>query len=142
MCGIDDRTASAGLASQLQRIGESALERLRTHCDCWMPEFRRSSPAEGMMLSHCANSQCSTPFLRLRQGKLFLVETACVVKTGEVMPPSSPYTRQRPLRVERYWLCDQCAEVWTLVHDQSQGIVLVPLPGGQVGARGAMAEQC
>jgi len=28
--------------------------------------------------------------------------------------------------VERYWLCDQCAQVWTLVHDR--GIVLVPLP--------------
>jgi hypothetical protein len=93
------------------------------------------------MLSHCANSQCSMPFLRLRQGKLFLVETECVAKSGELTPPSSPYMRQRPRRVERYWLCDQCAEVWTLVHDQHQGIVLVPLARPAVGAPEAMTQQ-
>lgn len=93
------------------------------------------------MLSHCANSQCSTPFLRLRQGKLFLVETECVAKTGELMPPFSPYARQRRRRVERYWLCDQCAGLWTLVHDQYQGIVLVPLPRPPVGARETVTKQ-
>jgi hypothetical protein len=40
----------------------------------------------------------------------------------------------QPRRVERYWLCDQWAEVgtlvWTLVHYPNQGIVLVPLRGG------------
>jgi len=93
------------------------------------------------MLSHCANLQCSRPFLRLRQGKLFLVETECVAKTGELMPPSSPHARQRPRQVERYWLCDQCAEVWTLVHDQYQGIALVPLPRPPVGTRETMTGQ-
>jgi hypothetical protein len=80
------------------------------------------------MLSHCANSQCLRPFLRLGQGKLFLVETECVAKSGELRAPSSPRTRQQPRRIERYRLCEECAEVWTLVHDRSQGIVLVPRP--------------
>jgi hypothetical protein len=93
------------------------------------------------MLSRCANSQCSIAFLRLRQGKLFLVETECMAQAGELMPPSSPQTRQRPRRVERYWLCDQCAAVWTLVHDQHQGIVLVPLPGPPVSARETTTER-
>ena len=79
------------------------------------------------MLSHCANSQCSRPFLRLRQGKLFLVETEFVGRSGELRAPPAPHMRQ-PRRVERYWLCDKCAEVWTLVHDRRQGIVLVALP--------------
>jgi hypothetical protein len=79
------------------------------------------------MLSHCANPQCSRPFLRLRQGKLFLVETEGVAKLGELRARASPQTRLQPRRVERYWLCDQCAETWTLVHERSQGIVLVPL---------------
>jgi len=90
------------------------------------------------MLSHCANSQCSKPFLRLGQGKLFLVETE-YAKSGELKAPTSAHMRQLPRRVERYWLCDQCAEVWTLVHAGNQGIVLVPLPR-PIGARVAMPE--
>ena len=79
------------------------------------------------MLSHCANPQCSRPFLRLRQGRLFLVETEGAAKLGDPRAPASPQARLQPRRVERYWLCDQCAETWTLVHERSQGIVLVPL---------------
>jgi hypothetical protein len=87
------------------------------------------------MLSHCANSQCSRPFLRLRQGKLFLVETDRVAESGELAPPYSPSVRQPPRRVERYWLCDECAKVWTLAHDWRQGIALVPLPRPPASAR-------
>jgi hypothetical protein len=52
------------------------------------------------MLSHCANSTCSRPFLRLRQGKLFLVETEFVGRSGELRAPPAPHMRQ-PRRVER-----------------------------------------
>ena len=48
------------------------------------------------MLSHCANSRCSRPFLRLRQGKLFLVETEFVAKSKGPMAPSSPRMRSNP----------------------------------------------
>ena len=48
------------------------------------------------MLSHCANSRCSRPFLHLRQGKLFLVETEGV-SSGEVTAaPSSSYAAKGP----------------------------------------------
>lgn len=92
------------------------------------------------MLSHCANSRCSRPFLRLRQGKLFLVETEGVADPAVVKaaPPLPVWPRAR--RVERYWLCDDCAGVWTLVHDRHRGIVLVPLPRPPVGARIAMEQ--
>lgn len=93
------------------------------------------------MLSHCANSQCSRPFLRLGQGKLFLVERECVAKSGELAPAPSPSLRIPPHRVERYWLCDQCALAWSLVHDRSQGIVLVPLPRTPATASVAMGEE-
>lgn len=93
------------------------------------------------MLSRCANSQCAKPFLRLRQGRLFLVETQCVAKLGEVKAPFSPFVRKPPRRVERYWLCDQCAEAWTLVHDRNQGIVLLPLQQ-PISARLAIAPDC
>jgi hypothetical protein len=94
------------------------------------------------MLSHCANLKCSTPFLRLRQGKLFLVETQCVAKSGELTAVPSLYARRQPRRVERYWLCDPCAAVWSLVHDRNLGIVLVPLPRPPVGAKVATAGVC
>jgi hypothetical protein len=94
------------------------------------------------MLSHCANSRCSRPFLRLRQGKLFLVETESVAKSRELTAPCAPRTRPQPRRVERYWLCDECAAVWTLVHDRKQGIVLVPLSRLPFSASTAMAEEC
>ena len=90
------------------------------------------------MLSHCANSRCSRPFLRLRQGTLFLVE--CMANPADVTAAPSLPMRPRGRRVERYWLCDDCAGVWTLVHDRHRGIVLVPLPRPPVGARIAMEQ--
>jgi hypothetical protein len=79
------------------------------------------------MLSHCANSQCSKPFLRLREGKLFVMETGRS-KTGEPESPPFLQARQSRRHLERYWLCDQCAAVWTLVYSQELGIRLAPLP--------------
>jgi len=94
------------------------------------------------MLSRCANSQCSRPFLRLRQGKLFLVETECVAKPGNPPASTSAPMRLQPRRVERYWLCDQCAAVWALVQERSQGIELVPLGRPAASATVNMAEEC
>ncbi len=94
------------------------------------------------MLSCCANTQCSRPFLRLRQGKLFLVETESIAKPAGVTTSASPSMRLQSRRVDRYWLCDQCAEVWTLVHERSQGIVLMPLRRAPTRASVTMTEEC
>jgi hypothetical protein len=79
------------------------------------------------MLSRCANPQCSKPFLRLREGKLFLVETERLTKPGESVAP--PFVRARHLQrqVEHFWLCDECAAHWTLVYDRDRGVALAPL---------------
>ena len=80
------------------------------------------------MLSRCANSQCSKRFLRLREGKLFQVEAGAMGRpSGSHLNWDSPEKR-RPPRVERYWLCDDCSKLWTLVYDVRQGILLVPAP--------------
>lgn len=78
------------------------------------------------MLSQCANEKCGKPFLRLREGKLFLVETERVAKPGESAPPFVR-VRQSQRLVEHYWLCDECAAKWTLIHDHERGIELAPL---------------
>lgn len=79
------------------------------------------------MLSHCANSQCRKPFLRLREGKLFLVETDRLAKPGEPAAPPFVRARQMQRHVEHYWLCDNCAALWTLVYDKQHGVALAPL---------------
>jgi hypothetical protein len=104
-------------------------------------ELLKRRSVEAAMLSHCANPQCSKPFLRLGQGKLFLVESDGVAKSGELRAAPSPSMRFPARRVERYWLCDDCALVLTLVHDRGQGIVLVPLREPPAAAKVAMVEE-
>ena len=79
------------------------------------------------MLSQCANSKCGKPFLKLREGKLFLLETDRVTRPGEAVAPHFVRARQQQRCVEHYWLCDDCAPLWTLVYDWERGVVLEPL---------------
>ena len=81
----------------------------------------------GFMLSRCANAQCCKPFLRLRDGKLFLVETERLAKPGVSTAPPFVRARRQQRLVEHYWLCDDCAGQWTLVYDPERGIALAPL---------------
>lgn len=79
------------------------------------------------MLSRCANSQCGKPFLKLRDGKLFLVETDRMKEPGETASPPFVRARQQQRCVEHYWLCDDCATQWTLVFDRERGVTLAAL---------------
>jgi hypothetical protein len=79
------------------------------------------------MLSHCANSQCRKPFLKLRDGKLFLVEVNRVSRPGDSPRPAVLRARLQQRSVEHFWLCDECATRWSLIYDRDQGIVLTPL---------------
>lgn len=88
------------------------------------------------MLSHCANSQCSKPFLRLREGRLFLVETSSA-QLARLTKRGAPPERKAPKRVEHFWLCDQCASLWTLVPHSVHAIALVPLSPPTAGERRA-----
>lgn len=91
------------------------------------------------MLSRCANPQCSKPFLRLRDGKLFLVETERVNKPGVSLAPPFVRARRQQRLVEHYWLCNDCAGHWSLVYDRNLGVALVPLarPMATAAAAGA-----
>jgi hypothetical protein len=97
-------------------------------------EFDRSSTSVSksqkviiVMLSHCANTRCHKPFLRLREGKLFLVETDRLTKPGEPLAPPFVRARQLQRQVEHYWLCDECAAQWTLIYDRDHGVALTPI---------------
>ena len=92
------------------------------------------------MLSHCANAKCSKPFLRLREGKLFVVEAGRFNSREAEYPPGLPL-REAQQRIERYWLCDSCAAVWTLIFDRHDGVRLVPLPRPVASVPAAMAAK-
>lgn len=80
------------------------------------------------MLSQCANQKCGKPFLKLRDGKLFLVETDRLTKPGQPVSPPFVRARKQQRLVEHFWLCDACATVWTLVYDRQRGgVALEPL---------------
>ncbi|HYM78418.1 MAG TPA: hypothetical protein VE377_20760 [Candidatus Dormibacteraeota bacterium] len=95
------------------------------------------------MLSHCANTGCGKPFLKLREGKLFLVETERLPKPGTSVAPPFVRARQQQRQVEHYWLCDECATQWTLMYDREHGVALAPLrrPAANVPAPAAAAAR-
>lgn len=82
------------------------------------------------MLSHCANSQCGKPFLKLREGKLFVMEVERITRPGEKIPPAFVRAHQQQRLVEHFWLCDECAARWTLLYDSEKGVTLMPLRRG------------
>ncbi|HET6177983.1 MAG TPA: hypothetical protein VFE61_13675 [Candidatus Sulfotelmatobacter sp.] len=108
-----------------------------------LAEFRLAEQEiDKNMLSQCANPQCCQPLLKLREGKLFLVETDRMAKPGESTAPPFVRARQPQRLVEHYWLCDSCAADWTLAYDGIRGITLAPLrrPVASLGAAASSAQ--
>ena len=80
------------------------------------------------MLHKCANPACSTRYRYLGRGKLFQIE----MERFEAEAAAEASLRKRRLlhRVERYWLCDDCASSLTLTFERGCGVSTVPLPRG------------
>jgi hypothetical protein len=96
------------------------------------------------MLSRCANSRCSKPFLKLREGKLFLVETERLMKPGESAAPPFVRARRQQRQVEHYWLCDDCAAQYTLVYDREHGgvsLTSLRLPAASMATAAAAGSE-
>jgi len=75
------------------------------------------------VLHKCANPNCTSPFRKLSQGKLFLVDTQPL---DEVNAKRARWKGQISHRIEYYWLCDQCAFALTLSYEKGRGVVAVP----------------
>ncbi len=71
------------------------------------------------MLSKCANPACAAPFIYLRDGKLFQINTA---GGPQLVSDGRP-----PQRIEYFWLCGECAANMTLAFQRGKGVVTVPL---------------
>jgi len=77
------------------------------------------------MLHKCANPDCKNPFLKLSEGKLFLVESG---GSRDADRAPSEWERRNVRRVEYFWLCNQCSLLVTLAFEKERGMVTVPLP--------------
>lgn len=71
------------------------------------------------MLSKCANPECSEQFKYLHQGKLFQLTPTPEVQAVEEGCCRALY--------ERFWLCDRCSKLMTLVWGGTKA-KLIPLP--------------
>jgi hypothetical protein len=75
------------------------------------------------MVSKCANPDCSASFRYVHNGKLFRVETSGGQDRRRAMGRDEELNK--PLRrLEFYWLCDECATRFTLVHDKESGVTV------------------
>ncbi len=73
------------------------------------------------MLSKCANPKCSEQFRYLHQGKLFHLSPTPDLQALDNDSYDFLY--------ERFWLCDQCSRIMTLVWNGSEAkIVRLPTP--------------
>jgi len=118
--------------------GKESATNLVFHFACI--HFNKAKAWDGIMLSRCANVECSKPFLRLREGRLFLVETDRLTRPGESAGPPFVRARQKQRQVEHFWLCDDCAAQFTLIYERERGVVLLPLRRPAATARAASAS--
>lgn len=82
------------------------------------------------MLSKCANPSCHTPFLYLREGKLYQMEVGAEVPASAPQPNNYAGERvdRRPARrLEFFWLCGRCSRQMTLAFDHGHGVTVVPI---------------
>lgn len=88
------------------------------------------------MLHKCANPACSSLFLSLSLGKLFLLDTENSAAAASGNAPAIRRGRSGR-QMERYWLCDGCSSFLTLTFERGRGMVAVPLPARNTLGRAA-----
>lgn len=77
------------------------------------------------MLDKCANPGCAATFLKLRDGKLFVIEV-------EVAYSSNGGRRAR--QPQHYWLCSSCRRTMTVIPENGERAKVVPLTGSATRA--------
>ena len=80
------------------------------------------------MLAKCANPSCSTPLVYLREGKIFMVETA---QTHTGVDGAILISSKASNRIEHFWLCGPCSLEMTLTYDRQHGVEVVRKVAGK-----------
>src|SRR5579883_1837443 len=78
------------------------------------------------MLSKCANPGCSASFRYLHRGKLFRWDNFHRSNGNGPGQDTNLSATASDRRVEFFWLCEDCAQQMTLVHQKGAGVVTQP----------------
>ena len=70
------------------------------------------------MLAKCANPDCSTPLIYLREGKIFMMDHAGDHKAKLPLKPGG--------NVEHFWLCGPCSAKLTLICSPTGAVRVIP----------------
>lgn len=66
------------------------------------------------MVNHCANPQCGKPLHYLREGRVYVFDVTRYAVAAE----------DRTHRMEHFWLCGVCSDVYLLEHTADSGVRL------------------
>jgi hypothetical protein len=75
------------------------------------------------MLSKCVNPNCSTPFVYLRDGKLFRWD-GWGISHHEPDITTSSASGKPTRKLEYFWLCGDCAASMTVVFREGIGVTV------------------
>lgn len=78
------------------------------------------------MVSKCANPGCSAPFLYMRLGKLFCIETGGTEHEKGPSFGADPALVRPVRRLEFFWLCEDCVSTLTLRYTPGLGVKVYP----------------
>jgi hypothetical protein len=75
------------------------------------------------VVSHCSNPDCLKPLHYLREGRIYVFD----------LPDPNVLSRtdgESVRRLEHFWLCGPCSEIFALEHIRGKGIRLIPKASG------------
>ena len=79
------------------------------------------------MVSKCANPRCSREFKYMHEGKVFQLGLYRAALTTDLYEDRfAPELEPHP-RVELFWLCDDCSQMFTLVVHGGNMVTLEPM---------------
>ncbi len=67
------------------------------------------------MVNHCANPQCCKPLHYLREGRIYRFN---------VLSDATPSAEKSMRKVEHFWLCGVCSEIFMLEQTSEAGVRL------------------
>jgi len=76
------------------------------------------------MLGYCSNEKCKRPLHSFTEGRLFQFEITSISVTQN-NGSSAPFDEKPLKEAAHFWLCGDCASVFTLVMEPADGIRLV-----------------
>jgi hypothetical protein len=80
-------------------------------------------PLFGKLHPKCANPACASAFHWLAGGRFFRFHTGSLEPSSKDL---AAQTAEASAPAKHYWLCERCAQVYTLNYDEERGVLVQP----------------